>query len=194
MCDETGRRHDARLWLRGFAGLPVRVPCFEKPRDGAGVPLRAPCECVESRRRSNRCTSGGAREPRMTSRRRRARSTARSARTPAREPTAASSASPPPRRGRRRRAGRSCRISAGLHRGVDAAASRCFGRPASTLRRSRRWFTTLGRAVITAFRSGFWSPQVSSLAHSRKGVLCGAIRARKGSRRRPLRELTGMQR
>ena len=53
VCFETGRRPDARLWLRGFAGLPVRVPCFEKPRDGADVPLRAPCECV-SRRRSYR--------------------------------------------------------------------------------------------------------------------------------------------
>ena len=58
---ETGRRPDARLWLRGFAGLPVRVPCFEKPRDGADVPLRAPCECVVQASRSNRCTSRGAR-------------------------------------------------------------------------------------------------------------------------------------
>ena len=46
VCFETGRRPDARLWLRGFAGLPVRVPCFEKPRDGADVPLRAHGDAV----------------------------------------------------------------------------------------------------------------------------------------------------
>ena len=165
-------------------------------RHGAAVPSKAQCECVYIPgvvATVARAAVLG--ELRVTSRRWRARSTARSARSPRARPTAASNAS-------RRRSddvaggvrARSCRIRAGLRRGVDAAASRCFGRPASTLRRSRRWFTTLGRAVITAFRSGFWSPQVSSLAHSRKGVLCGALRARKGSRRRPLRELTGMQR
>ncbi len=59
---ETGRRHDARLWLRGVAGLSIRDPCFERPPSRCRRALEGPVRvCIHSRRRSNRCTSGGAR-------------------------------------------------------------------------------------------------------------------------------------
>ena len=177
-------RRDARLWLRGFAGLPGRHPCFARPRHGAGVPLRAPCECVESRRRSNRCASGGTREPRMTSRRRRARSTTRSATTSADAPDGRVKAP------RRRRAedvadvrARSCRISAGLRRGVDAPASRAsVGRSArlrrSRRRRIRRWAVQLYtksyahsvRSEPVVFRALGWAPAPMFEVNNTRGV------------------------
>ena len=134
VCFETGRRRDTRLWLRGFAGLPVRVPCFEKPCDGADVPLRAPCECVVQASRSNRCTSRGAqRAPRDVAAEAR-RLHDQSARKPAGAPDGRVkrlAAAAPTSRSAGPSGERSCRnsIRTGLRRGVDAPASRCVSWP-----------------------------------------------------------------
>jgi len=125
-------------------------------------------------------------ERRVTSRRRRARSTGSSARTPAGAPAGRvnrlAAAAPTPACG----PASSCGIGAGLRRGVDVTASRCFSWPVrSAPSVASKADATLGRAVITAFRSGE-SPQVSSLSHSRKRESCGAKRRRRASRRAAL--------
>ena len=174
---ETGRRHDARLWLRGVAGLSIRDPCFERPPSRCRRALEGPVRvCIHSRRRSNRCTSGGAR--------RAPRDVAAMAcplhgqvrQEPPGAPDGRVERLPPPRRGRRRRAGQLVRIGAGLRRGIDVTASRCFSWPVrSAPSVASKADTTLGCYSNSAFFFAV-DPQVSSLSHSRKESLCGATR------------------
>ena len=190
---ETGRRHDARLWLRGVAGLSIRDPCFERPPSRCRRALEGPVRvCIHSRRRSNRCTSSGAR--------RAPRDVAAQAR-PLHGQVRQEPAGAPDGRVERLAAAapledvagvraHSCRISAGLHRGVDVTASRCFSWPVrSAPSVASKADTTLGCYSNSAFFFAV-DPQVSSLSHSRKESLCGATRTRRASRRAPLRELT----
>ena len=83
---ETGRRHDARLWLRGFAGLSIRDPCFERPPSRCRRALEGPVRVCSPGVVATVARAAVLGERRVTSRRRRARSTARSARTPAGAP------------------------------------------------------------------------------------------------------------
>ena len=72
----------------------------------------------------------------------------------------------------------SCRnsIRAGDRRGVDAPASRCFGRPVRLAPSvASKADATLGCYSNSAFFFAV-DPQVSSLSHSRKESLCGATR------------------
>ena len=137
---------------------------------------RRPSASVYSRRRSNRCTSGGAR--------RAPRDVAAVAcplhgqvrQEPPGAPDGRVERLPPPRRGRRRRAGQLVRIGAGLRRGVDVTASRCFSWPVrSAPSVASKADTTLGCYSNSAFFFAV-DPQVSSLSHSRKESLCGATR------------------
>ena len=86
VCFETGRRRDARLWLRGFAGLSIRDPCFERPPSRRRRALEGPVRVCSPGVVATVARAAVLGERRVTSRRRHARSTARSASTPAGAP------------------------------------------------------------------------------------------------------------
>ena len=189
---ETGRRHDARLWLRGFAGLSIRDPCFERPPSRCRRALEGPVRVCSPGVVATVARAAVLGERRVTSRRRRARSTARSARTPAGAPDGRVKrlAAAAPTTSRAQACGparvESVRDSAAASTPRRHGAS--VGRSARP-RRSRKADTTLG--CNSAFFSQWFGHQRSRLCLTRgKESLCGATRTRRASRRAPLRELT----
>ena len=129
---------------------------------------RRPSASVYSRRRSNRCTSGGAR--------RAPRDVAAVAcplhgqvrQEPPGAPDGRVERLPPSRRGRRRRAGQLVRIGAGLRRGVDVTASRCFSWPVrSAPSVASKADATLGCYSNSAFFFAV-DPQVVSISLAEK--------------------------
>ena len=122
------RRAALVSWVRWTAGPPSllrkaasrRRRAFEGPVRvcSPGVVATVSRAAVHGRHSERRDVAGEAR-PLLGQVRQDARGRARRPRQ----------APPPPRRGRRRRAGQLVRIGAGLRRGVDVTASRCFSWP-----------------------------------------------------------------
>ena len=190
---ETGRRHDARLWLRGVAGLSIRDPCFERPPSRCRRALEGPVRVCSPGVVATVARAAVLGERRVTSRRRHARSTARSASTPAGAPDGRvtvkrlSAAAP-----LEDVAGVLALVynqwdsaTASTRRRRGASVGRSVWLRRSRRRRMRRWVVT-----VTVLFFSQWIRR-SRLCLTRGKRVFAARHERRASRRALLREFTG---